>query len=453
MGRNNMAKLFGTDGIRGVANSELTPELALRVGRASALVLGDESRKPILIGRDPRLSGQMLEGALVAGVTSSGLDAIVVDVVPTPAVAFLTKVFGCSAGIMISASHNPLEDNGIKVFGSDGFKLSEEVEERIERLMSADDYPRPTGGGVGRVLAKQGAGELYVQELEKQVSLDLEGLHLVVDCANGATSNYAARILRDFGAKVTSFYDQPNGVNINQFCGSTYPEKIQSLTRKTGADLGFAFDGDGDRILAVDERGNLLNGDQILAIIGLHLLRQDRLPTQKIIATAYSNGGLRQAFVALGGDVIYAKPGDRFVLETMLSSGCVLGGEQSGHIIFLENSTTGDGMLSALKLLEIRQIQAKPLASLAEDMVVFPQHLVNITVERKEGWQENQRIQGVISQAEKELAPMGRLFVRASGTEPMIRVLGEHPDASVLKSALQMVVQAIEEEQGGRRVG
>ncbi len=447
-----MLKFFGTDGIRGVANRELTAELALRVGRATALVLGNEGKSPILIGRDPRLSGQMLEGALGAGIASSGLDVILVGVVPTPAVAYLTKELGCSAGIMISASHNPLQDNGIKVFGSDGFKLSEHLEGRIEELIEEDDVLRPIGGDVGKVITKHEAVELYVQNLKEQVPVDLHGLRLAIDCANGATSSIAARILRDLGAEVKSFYDQPNGVNINHFCGSTFPEKIQNLTKGASCDLGFAFDGDGDRILAVDERGDLLNGDQILAIIGLHLLRHDRLPGHKVIATAYSNGGLRQAFVDRGGDVIYAKPGDRFVLESMQSMGCILGGEQSGHIIFLENSTTGDGILSALKLLEMRRIQGQTLASLAEDMVVFPQSLVNITVEKKEGWQDNQRIQGVISQAEQELGPMGRLFVRASGTEPMIRVLGEHPDATVLQSCIQRVVQTIREEQGGSRV-
>ncbi|MCK9525455.1 MAG: phosphoglucosamine mutase [Limnochordia bacterium] len=448
-----MLKFFGTDGIRGVANRELTAELALRVGRAASLVLGNELRQPVLIGRDPRLSGQMLEGALIAGITSAGLDVILVGVVPTPAVAFLTKELGCSAGIMISASHNPLEDNGIKVFGSDGFKLSEELEEQIEACIEEDQIPRPIGGDVGQVVAKPSAVELYVQNLKEQVAVDLQGLRLAIDCANGATSGIAARVFRDLGADVTSFYDMPNGININHLCGSTFPEKIQSLTREADADLGFAFDGDGDRILAVDERGGLLNGDQILAIIGLQLLRQNRLPGQKVIATAYSNGGLRQAFVDQGGDVIYSKPGDRFVLESMQSSGCILGGEQSGHIIFLENSTTGDGILSALKLLEMRQIQDQTLASLAEAMVVFPQSLVNIPVTQKEGWQENQRIQGVISQAERDLGPLGRLFVRASGTEPMIRVLGEHPDAKILDSCLRLVVQTIQEEQGGSRVG
>lgn len=448
-----MAKLFGTDGIRGVANKELTGELALQVGRASALVLGDSSPgKPLLIGRDPRLSGHMLEGALIAGITSAGLDVILVDVVPTPAVAFLTRTLGCAAGIMISASHNPLEDNGIKVFGSDGYKISDDQEEQIEKLIPSDNYARPIGGGLGKVHHRPEAGQLYVDELRKQVPLDLAGLHIVLDCANGATSDYAPRLFRSLGAKVSTFFDQPNGTNINHFCGSTFPEKIQTLTKEVGADLGFAFDGDGDRILAVDERGNLVDGDHILAIMGLHLLRNGQLPANKVIATAYSNGGLKQAFLASGGDVQYAPVGDRFVLETMLQEGCILGGEQSGHILFLENSTTGDGMLTALKLLQMRQIQGKPLAELAQSMVVFPQRLVNVPVRDKRNWQENPHIQKVIKDAQEQLAPLGRLFVRASGTEPLLRIMGEHPEEEILEATVQLVVQAITAEIGNVNV-
>lgn len=448
-----MGKYFGTDGVRGVANRELTPELALRIGRAAALVLGEQSTKPIVVGRDTRLSGQMLESAVVAGVASTGLDAFLVGVIPTPGVAFLAKALDCAGGIMISASHNPLEDNGIKVFGPDGYKLSEEVEARIEELIHGDSGPRPIAAAVGKVIPKPESAGLYVADLKEQVSLDLRGVHIALDCANGATSAYAAELFRSFGAKVSAFCNQPNGTNINHLCGSTYPEKIQTLTREVGADLGFAFDGDGDRLLVVDEQGGFIDGDQILAIMGLHLLKQDRLPARKVVATAYSNGGLRQAFLAGGGDVLYAKPGDRFVLETMLEAGCVLGGEQSGHVIFLEHSTTGDGMLTALKLLENRQIQGKPLAELARCMEIFPQQLVNIHVESKNGWEENARIQAAIRRAQEELAPVGRLFVRASGTEPVIRILGEHPDAQLLQAALEPVVQAIEAEQGGRRAG
>lgn len=446
-----MGKFFGTDGVRGVANSELTPELALRIGRAAALVLGEQSKQPIVVGRDTRISGQMLESAVVAGVASAGLDALLVGVIPTPGVAFLTKSLGCAGGIVISASHNPLEDNGIKVFGPDGYKLSEEMEERIEELIAEDSGARPIAGAVGRVVAKPEAAGLYIENLKQQVSVDLKGLHLAVDCANGATSPYAAQLFSSLGAKVTALYDQPNGTNINHFCGSTYPEKIQSLTKEAGADLGFAFDGDGDRILAVDEEGGFIDGDKILAIVGLHLLKQERLPSRKVVATAYSNGGLRKAFVGSGGDVLYAKPGDRYVLETMLDTGSILGGEQSGHIIFLENSTTGDGMLTALKLLETSQILGQALAELGKCMDIFPQELVNIRVEEKNGWQENARIQAAISSAQEQLAPFGRLFVRASGTEPVIRVMGEHPDGDVLRRVLEPVVKAIEDEQGGSR--
>ncbi|NMA61915.1 MAG: phosphoglucosamine mutase, partial [Firmicutes bacterium] len=292
-----------------------------------------------------------------------------------------------------------------------------------------------------------------VDELRKQVPLDLAGLHIVLDCANGATSDYAPRLFRSLGAKVSAFFDQPNGTNINHFCGSTFPEKIQNLTKEVGADLGFAFDGDGDRILAVDERGNLVDGDHILAIMGLHLLRNGQLPANKVIATAYSNGGLKQAFLACGGDVQYAPVGDRFVLETMLQEGCILGGEQSGHILFLENSTTGDGMLTALKLLQMRQIQGKPLAELAQSMVVFPQRLVNVPVRDKRDWQKNPHIQRVIKDAQEQLAPLGRLFVRASGTEPLLRVMGEHPEEEILEATVQLVVQTITAEIGNIHVG
>lgn len=444
-----MTKLFGTDGVRGVANRELTSELALRIGRAAALVLSERNgRGPVLIGRDPRLSGQMLEGALVAGVASTGLDVFLAGVVPTPAVAFLARHFQCCGGIMISASHNPLEDNGIKIFGGDGYKLSDGEESTIESLVAGDDYPRPTGGALGGVFAKEDAIGLYLEDLKSNVPLDLRGLHVALDCANGATSDYAGKLFRDLGAKVTSSYDQPNGVNINHYCGSTYPEKIQQLTKESGADLGFAFDGDGDRVLAVDERGHFINGDHILAIAGLHLLKNNKLPARKVVATAYSNGGLRQAFLANGGDVRYAPAGDRFVLDVMLEEGCILGGEQSGHILFLDNSTTGDGMLTALKLLEIRGIRQKTLAELAQSMENFPQLLINITVESK-AWEQNKRIRAAVDRAEELLSPGGRLFVRASGTEPVIRVLGEHPDENLLKEVLNEVAHVIAAEQKG----
>jgi phosphoglucosamine mutase len=448
-----MTKYFGTDGVRGVANQDLTPELVLRIGRAAALYLTEKHGPgPLVIGRDPRLSGQMLEGALIAGVTSVGVDVYLLGVVPTPAVALLAKRFEGCGGVMISASHNPLEDNGVKVFGGDGYKLDEDEERTIEELMERDDYPRPIAGGVGSVFGKQDAVRLYLEDLKENVPLDLTGLHIALDCANGATSGYAAQLFRDLGAEVTSYYDQPNGVNINHFCGSTFPEKIRELTKESGADLGFAFDGDGDRVLAVDEQGNLVNGDHILAIVGLHLLEEDRLPARKVIATAYSNGGLRQVFLDNGGDVGYAPAGDRFVLDVMLKEGCILGGEQSGHILFLENSTTGDGMLTALKLLETRKLRQTTLAELSATMTEFPQVLENVTVENKD-WKSNNRVCAAIAEGERQLAPQGRLFVRASGTEPVIRVMAEHPNEELLAQVVDAVVRVIAEEQKGSYAG
>lgn len=449
-----MVKLFGTDGIRGVANQELTPELALQVGRASAVFLQNKfGKKPILIGRDPRLSGQMLEASLVAGITSQGLNVILVEIVPTPAVAYLAKTLNCAGGIMISASHNPLEDNGLKIFGADGFKLSDHCEQQIESLIALNDFPKPIGGDLGSVRCLPDASQLYLQELESQVPLDLTGLHIALDCANGATSEYAPTLFRKLGATVSAFFNEPNGVNINYFCGSTHPEQIRSLCKEVGADLGFAFDGDGDRLLAVDEQGNLIDGDQILAIIGLHLLQNGQLPAKKIIATPYSNGGLKQAFLACGGDVDYAPVGDRFVLEVMLEQGCILGGEQSGHILFLENSTTGDGILTALKLLQIRTVQTKQLAELALSMEIFPQRLINVPVCDKYGWEQNIAIQRAIALAEKQLGPVGRLLVRASGTEPLLRVMGEHPQEALLEVVVQDVVNAIYLELGKSDAG
>ncbi|NLJ81463.1 MAG: phosphoglucosamine mutase [Firmicutes bacterium] len=443
-----MGKLFGTDGIRGIANRELTPELLLKIGRASALVLNkNNSRDRILIGRDPRLSGDLLEAALIAGITSVGVDVLKVGIVPTPAVAYLTKKLGCSGGLMISASHNPLRDNGIKLFDGAGFKLSDRCEDRIEKLAFKRKFPQPTAAGVGRVFSKPQAVQLYQNYLKTEVPLNLEGLRIALDCAHGSTSPYAPGLFEEMGAQVSPFFHEPNGFNINEECGSTFPEKIQDLTRKVGAQVGFAFDGDGDRVIAVDEKGDLVDGDHILAIIGLHLLHNDKLPARKIIATPYSNGGLREAFLASGGDVILAPVGDRYVLQAMLEEGCVLGGEQSGHIVFLNNATTGDGLLTALKLLEVLTIKKEPLSKLAQSMATFPQRLINIPVRSGEDWLNNSRIQNSIAVAEKRMGSRGRLFIRPSGTEPILRILGEHPDGKVLEEALGLVVEAIRLEQ------
>ena len=445
-----MTRLFGTDGVRGTANHELTPELAFQLGRAGACVLGAGPGKPrVLIGRDTRISGEMLEGALIAGVTSAGADALVVGVVPTPAVAYLTKKLQCTAGVMISASHNPVEDNGIKFFGADGFKLSDEVEDEIEAYLKNDRGPRPIGGDLGQVFHESDAVDLYLDFLALRVPVDLTGMHIAVDCANGAASYYTPVILRRLGAQVTSINDKPNGVNINLNCGSTHPSEIQNLVREIGAQVGIAHDGDADRVIAVDEKGNLIDGDRILAICGLYMLSNGQLPHGKIAATAYSNGGLKRAFQDAGGDVVLTAAGDRYVLEAMLEQGLTLGGEQSGHVIFLTDSTTGDGILTSLKLLEVIQKKQKPLSELGQVMTTFPQQLTNVRVNSKVGWEQNPRISKVIAQAEQQLAPLGRLLVRGSGTEPVIRVMGEHPDKARVLSAVQLVADVIEAEQGG----
>lgn len=445
-----MKRMFGTDGVRGVANAELTPELAFALGRAGALVLSqgcsDSACKPrVLIGRDTRISGEMLEAAMVAGVTSAGADAVLVGVVPTPAVAFLTQALNCQAGVVISASHNPVEDNGIKFFASNGFKLPDEVEDEIETLVhNPPNGARPTGADVGRVIHCTDGLRRYMDHLCQVVPVDLKGLHIALDCANGAASVCAPEVLRRLGARVTVVHNDPDGVNINVECGSTHPESVQALVKTVGADLGIAHDGDADRVIAVDHTGEIVDGDKILAICGLHLLKQGRLPHGKIAATVYSNGGLIKAFRAFGGDVVITPAGDRYVLEAMLKEGLALGGEQSGHIIFLSDSTTGDGILSALKLLQVMVETGRPLAELAEVMPVFPQTLVNVRVRSKTGWESEPEIASTVEEAKQRLAPEGRLFIRPSGTEPVIRVMGEHPNAELVMWAVRRVADCIQ---------
>lgn len=446
-----MARMFGTDGVRGVANRELTPELAFALGRVGALVLSQKSgtgvhtRPRVLIGRDTRVSGEMLEAAMVAGVTSAGADALLVGVVPTPAVAFLTRALNCDAGVVISASHNPVEDNGIKFFAANGFKLPDEVEDEIEALVhNPPTDGRPIGAAVGRVIHGEGERQRYIDHLCALVPVDLSGLHIALDCANGAASVCAPDILRRLGARVTAFYNQPDGTNINVNCGSTHPASLQALVREVGADLGIAHDGDADRVIAVDHFGAIVDGDKIMAICGLDLLHRGRLPHGKIAATAYSNGGLIKAFRDAGGDVVITPAGDRYVLEAMLREGLALGGEQSGHIVFLQDSTTGDGILSALKLLEVMVRTGQPLAELARVMPVFPQALVNVRVRSKDGWDSVPEIAAAVEDAVHRLGAEGRLFIRPSGTEPVIRIMGEHPDADVVHSAVSRVAASIQ---------
>lgn len=444
-----MERLFGTDGVRGVANQELTPELALQLGRAGATVLTEKVKRPkILIGKDTRISGEMLEAALIAGITSVGADVYLLGVVPTPAVAYLTRVLKADAGIMISASHNPVEDNGIKFFAETGFKLSDETEDEIERLVREGVPFRPIGTDLGQVYHQKNAAQLYIDFLLNTVDYDLTGMRIAIDCANGAASQVAPAVLQALGAEVSVINNQPDGTNINCNCGSTHIKVLQDYVKEVGTDLGFSYDGDADRVLAVDEAGNEVDGDHILAICGLHLLGKQQLPHKKIAATVYSNGGLAQALETAGGQVVTTKAGDRYVLEAMLEQELSLGGEQSGHIIFLESNTTGDGILTTLKLLGVVKETGKKLSELAAAMEVFPQVLKNVRVASKSGWDLNPNIQQAIENAKAKLGQKGRIFVRPSGTEPVIRVMGEHPDEDLVAQVVDEVSAVIEAEQG-----
>lgn len=450
-----MSRLFGTDGVRDVANTVLTPELAFMLGRAGASVLTAGTKRPrVVIGRDTRISGEMLEAAMVAGITSAGADAVLVGVVPTPGIAYLTRALEADAGVVISASHNPVEYNGIKFFSRDGFKLPDEVEDEIEARVSGgfsggDALPRPQGGDIGRVYHEEDAVQLYVDRLAGTVDAGfLSGFHVVLDCANGAASRVAPEVLARLGARVTTIFACPDGTNINENCGSTHPEALGRAVVQHGADFGLAYDGDADRVLAVDRHGTLIDGDQIMTICGLDLLRRGRLPGKAIAATTYSNMGLIAAFEREGGSVVITKAGDRYVLQAMLEKGLVLGGEQSGHIIFLEHNTTGDGILTGLQLLSTVVKSGRDLADLAAQMEKFPQVLVNVKVRTKGGLEGNRRIQDEVKRATETLGQEGRVFVRPSGTEPVIRVLGEGRDEGKVRAVVQAIADAIRAELG-----
>lgn len=445
-----MGVLFGTDGVRGVANKELTPNLAFKLGRAGAYVLGREGRRPsIVIGKDTRISGDMLEAALTAGILSVGGDCLRVGVIPTPGLAYLTRFYGCCAGIVISASHNPVADNGIKFFAADGFKLPDSVEEEIENLVLTDPtFPCPTGADVGRVSDETTAPGEYLSFLKEKLNVDLSGLKIVLDCANGAASNIAPRLFTDLGATVTVLHGEPNGLNINDQCGSTYPDELQQEVRLRGADLGLAFDGDADRLIAVDEQGNIVDGDKMMVICGLHRKQKGMLDGNKVTVTVMSNLGLKEAFEKSGITVQETKVGDRYIMEEMRRNGGVLGGEQSGHIIFLDRTTTGDGLITALELLRVVQETGQPLSRLSAQMRCFPQLLVNVRVENKEALKTNQNVIDAIHHAEEQLQGQGRILVRPSGTEPLVRVMGEALDEHKLKDVVDELAEVVAEKLG-----
>lgn len=441
-----MAILFGTDGVRGVANKELTPELAFRLGRAGAYLLSrDKGRSRIVLGRDTRISGDMLEAALISGILSVGCDCMRAGVIPTPGLAFLARTMDCCAGIVISASHNPVPDNGIKFFSGDGFKLLDSVEEEIERLVLKEDfpYPQPTGAGIGRVLESFEGVEQYISFLKEQAGVDLKGLKLVVDCANGAASYAAPRLFEELGADLKVINGEPDGVNINEGCGSTHPEPLQQAVRSFGADVGLAFDGDADRLIAVDENGELVDGDQIIVICGLARKREGLLRGNLVVVTVMSNLGLHEAFEREGIEVRETRVGDRYILEEMQKTGAVLGGEQSGHIVFLDRTTTGDGLMTALELLRVVQKTGEPLSRLAGQMCRYPQVMVNVPVRNKHKLFDNVYIAEAIRDAEMRLAGRGRVLVRPSGTEPLVRVMVEGPHEDELRRVVEQISQVV----------
>lgn len=446
-----MGKYFGTDGVRGIANSELTPELAFKLGRFGGYVLTKDTNRPkVLIGRDTRISGHMLEGALVAGLLSIGAEVMRLGVISTPGVAYLTKALSAEAGVMISASHNPVADNGIKFFGPDGFKLSDEQEEEIERLMDLekDELPRPVGGDLGHVNDYFEGGQKYIQYLKQTVDEDFTGIHIALDCAHGATSSLATYLFADLDADVSTMGSTPNGLNINEGVGSTHPEALAAFLKEKGADVGLAFDGDGDRLIAIDENGDIVDGDQIMFICAKYMKEQNRLKHSTVVSTVMSNLGFYKGLEEL--EILSAQTavGDRYVVEEMKRGGYNLGGEQSGHIIFLDYNTTGDGLLTGLQLVNIMNMTKKPLSELAAEMRKFPQTLVNVRVTDKHGVTDNSKVQQVISEVEAEMNGNGRILVRPSGTEPLVRVMAEAPTEDQCRRYVDRIVAVVKEEMG-----
>lgn len=447
-----MARLFGTDGVRGVVNEVLTPELAYHLGRAAAAYFGREKERPVfLIGRDTRISGHMLESALAAGICSVGGDVILAGVIPTPGVAHLVKKHNWDAGVVISASHNKFPDNGIKFFDCEGFKLPDEVEDELEVLClkSGDnELPRPTGADVGRITYVDTLHHEYADFVVSTVKGNLEGLTLVYDGANGAAFEVGPEVLQKLGATVIPLHIEPNGVNINENCGSTHLESLQEAVRFHKADAGIANDGDADRCLLVDENGVALDGDQIMLLCALHLKQQGKLKQDMIVGTVMSNIGFHKAAKELGMQTCATAVGDRYVLEKMRQEGYSIGGEQSGHVIFLDYNSTGDGLLTAVQTLSIMKEEQAKLSELSQLMTRYPQTLLNVRVVTKTGWEENPLIAACISEAVRELGDEGRVLVRPSGTEPLIRVMAEGPDQEQLDRLCRMIADCIGREQG-----
>jgi len=446
-----MARLFGTDGIRGIANQyPMTPQFALQLGMAVINRFSGEGKVKIVVGKDTRVSSDMLEAALIAGITSAGGDVIKVGVLPTPAIAYLTKILSAQAGIVISASHNPFDNNGIKFFGPNGLKLKDEIEDEIEEsLAKSDKFISPTGNRMGKVIDEiKDAHTQYSNFIKSSIgnSLSLSGKKIVIDCANGATTFSAPSLFQELGAEVISLNYSPDGININLDCGSLYPEKTAEVVKAQNATIGFCYDGDGDRVIAVDEEGKIRDGDFIMAICAKYLKGTNMLKNNLVVTTLMSNIGFYLALKTLGIDVITTKVGDRYVIEQMLEKGAILGGEQSGHIIFLEHFTTGDGLLTSMQLLTLMQKTTKPLSELAKIMKKYPQVLINIQVkDRKTDLNTLPALQSAIKSEEELLKGEGRILVRYSGTEPLVRVMVEGPVEEDINKIANKIADVIKE--------
>lgn len=449
-----MARLFGTDGVRGEANVTLLPEMAYRLGRAATLYFGRESDEQplILIGRDTRISGEMFASALTAGICSAGGRAMLAGVIPTPAIAYLARRHKAKAGIVISASHNPFHDNGIKFFGGDGYKLPDAVEDELEaivhQLEQDDNLARPSGDKIGHIEYRTDLLNQYIEFVLSTCKERFDGMSVVLDCANGAAYEVMPRVLRELGAKVKVIHALPNGVNINDHCGSTHLESLQRAVLENHADFGIAHDGDADRCLCVDEKGQVIDGDHILVMCAQDMIKKGTLPYNTVVTTVMANIGFHKAIKAAGGRAEVTQVGDRYVLENMLKNGYKIGGEQSGHIIFTDFSTTGDGPITALQVLSSLKRSGRKASDLTNLMTTYPQLLVNVKVATKDGWEENEAIKAAIAAGEQELGSDGRILVRPSGTEPLIRVMAEGPDQAQLDNICHRIADVVKKEQG-----
>ena len=448
-------KYFGTDGVRGIANDTLTPELAFRLGRAGGAILtrhAQDDKKPVVIvGRDTRISGEMLQQAIIAGFLSVGIDVLRLGVITTPAVAFLVQNLEADAGVQITASHNPAADNGIKFFGNDGFKLSDELEFEIEQLLDSpvDDLPRPSAAGLGVVNNYPEGALKYLSFLQKTIPTDLEGMRIALDGANGATSGLLAHLFADLNADFVMMGTEPNGLNINDGVGSTHPEALAAFVTENDVQAGLAFDGDGDRLIAVDENGEIVDGDKIMYIVGKFMDAQGRLKHHTVVSTVMSNIGFYKALSEHGMTSVKTAVGDRYVMAEMLASGYNLGGEQSGHIIFSDWATTGDGLLTALQLLYVMKETGKKLSELAAEVQIYPQKLVNIPVADKIAIQEDPAVIAKIAEVEMKMAGDGRVLVRASGTESLLRVMAEAPTIEQVDEYVEEIAAVVRERANG----